>query len=318
MKAIIYSEIVKQAFEIAWKNKFLWVFGLLVSLGSGISNINLNMGGISSENEGQLDGTVSFIQQNPEIATGILITMIFLIIIFFSLRIIANAGIIKTVSNINVYSQSTVKGIFLEIKKYFWPLVSMELLIGLAVGLIILTMLAPILYLFSLKNYILGATSLAIAVVIIIPLIILACFIRKYASFYIVVGNMKIKMAIEYAYGLFKKNIKESLLMGIAAIFIGIITAILTLAALLLFILLFALLGFIAYIIFAKIGLVIILIIGIIAGIIFLLLFSSAYAVFIQAVWILFFQEISLEKKSKIALSENIEAKNESPAPEII
>ena len=42
MKPIPYFEIIKQAIKIAWKNKFLWVFGLLVSLGSGpgISNAN--------------------------------------------------------------------------------------------------------------------------------------------------------------------------------------------------------------------------------------------------------------------------------------
>jgi len=320
MKPIPYFEIIKQALKIAWKNKFLWVFGLLLSLGSGsgISNANWNMSKVSSENKEQAGKAIIFIQNNPEIVLGIAMAVFLLMIFFFFLRIIGNAGLIKAASNIVVYGQSTIKGIFLETKKYFWPLVLVEIITFLAVLLIIFMMFMPVAYLFILKAHVLGTISLVGAILIIIPLAVLACFIRKYAFFYIVIGNMKIRMALEYAYGLFRKNIKESLLMGIITIAIGMVIIIPIFISIIIVTLLFVLLGLLAYLIFAKIGVIVILIIGIIFGIAILLIFSSAYATFMQVAWVLFFQEISLEKQKTKITVEKVEVTEKIPDPEAI
>lgn len=320
MKPIAYLEIIKQAIKIAWKNKFLWAFGLLVSLGSGsgISNVKWKTGEGSPKNEEQLNKAINFIQNNPEIVLGIVIIAFLLIIFFFFLRIIGNAGLIKAASNIAVYGQSTVKGIFLETKKYFWSLVLVETIICLAILAIIFVMFAPVAYLFILKAHILGAISLAGAILIVIPLLVLTCFIRKYAFFFIVIGNMKIKMALEYAYGLFRKNIKESLLMGIITVAIGMIVVIPIFISIIIIALVFVLLGFLAYFIFAKIGAIAVMIIGIIFGIATLLIFSSAYTTFMQILWVLFFQEISLEKQKTKLIVEKMETEAEIPTPEIV
>ena len=321
MKAIPYLEILKKAFSISWKNKFLWVFGLFVSLGSGSGMLNTSWdknSGFSSENKEHADKIINFIQNNPEIIFTVAIVVILLIILFFFLRIIGSAGLIKAASNIVVYSQSTIKGIFSETKKYFWTLVLAEIAISLAILAIILIMFVPTMYLFALKAYIFGAISLAGAILIIIPLVVLACFIRKYSFFYIVIGNMKIKMALECAYRLFRKNIKESLLMGIIAIAIGMIVVIPIFIFLLAAVVLFVLVGFLAHLIFAKAGLAVVVIIGIIFGVAVLLVFSSAYVTFMQVMWVLFFQEISLEKLQKKIAIEKVETEAEVATPETI
>ena len=222
MEAVPYFEILKQAFLISWKNKFLWVFGLFISLGSGISNMNWNMGKVSPESQGQSEKIIALIQQNPKIFIGIILIAILLMIFFLFLRIIGSAGLIKAASDIAVYSQSTAKSILRETKKYFWPLFLVEITVGIAILVVVLTMLTPVLYLFAIKAFVFATVSFLVALGILIPLIIMACFIRKYAFFYIVIGNMKVKVALEYAYGLFRKNIKESLIMGVVAIILGI------------------------------------------------------------------------------------------------
>lgn len=318
MKSIAYFEILKKALLIAWKNKFLWVFGLLVSLGSGISNMNWNMGKVSPENEEQAEKILNFIQQNPKIFIGIVFAAILLMMFFLFLRIMGNAGIIKAASDIAVYSQSTVKNIFKEIKKYFWPLFLVEAIVGMTILAVVLAMLIPVLYLFSIKSFVFATVSFSIALIILIPLIILACFIRKYACFYVVIGNIKVKMALEYAYGLFIKNIKESLTMGIIAFAIGIAAIVPILFFIFVSIVIFALLGLLFYVVFAKIGGITILIVGIIFGGLSLLIFSSAYATFMQTAWVLFFQEISLEKQRKKIATEKNKVETEIPDPEVV
>ena len=80
----------------------------------------------------------------------------------------------------------------------------------------------------------------------------------------------------------------------------------------------FASFGFLAYFIFAKVGAIVVLIIGIIFGIVILLIISSACATFIQVAWVLFFQEISLEKQKIKLMVEKIETEAEVPNPEIV
>ena len=318
MKPIPYFEILKRALLITWKNKFLWVFGFFISLGSGMSNASWNPGGDSAKSEMQMTDFINFIKNHPHIFAGIIFAIIFLAIILLILRIISSAGIIKAASNIAVYGQSTIRGIFSETKKYFWPLIIIEVAVGLAVFTIIFIMFMPIVYLFLLKSYALGAALLISAILISIPLVILACYIRKYAFFYIIIGNIKMKMAFESAYVLFRKNIKESLLMGIIAIAINVAIIIPVFIFLLAFILLCAPFGLAAYLVFAKTGAFIVLIVGVIFGIIIFLIFFSGYATFIQTAWVLFFQQISLEKKDEKKVIEKIEAKVEITTPEIV
>ena len=73
-----------------------------------------------------------------------------------------------------------------------------------------------------------------------------------------------------------------------------------------------------AYLIFAKIGAAAVMIIGIIFGIATLLIFSSAYATFMQIAWALFFQEISLEKQKTKLMVEKMETEVEIPTPETV
>lgn len=318
MKPIPYFEIIKQAFSIAWKNKFLWVFGLLASLGSGMSNMNWSSSRTPEGNGEQADKIINYAQNHLELIIGIAIAMFVLMIIFFFLRILGNAGLIKASSNIAVYGQSTIKGIFSETKKYFWTLVLVEIIIGLMMLMVVFIMIIPIAYLFMLKSYVLGAVSLVGAILIIIPLAVLACFIRKYSFFHIVIGNMKIKMALEYSYVLFKKNIKESLLMGVIAIAINMVAIIPVFAGVLVVALLFAPFGLIAYLMFAKAGAIAVLIVGGIVGVAILLLFSSAYMTFIQTAWVLFFQHIALEKKEEKEAAEKMTAEEKIPEPEVV
>lgn len=320
MKNIQYLEILKKSLRITWENKKLWFLGFLIFLSSILSGVSSTdwkeMLALKYEEQASL--LTDFVQKNLVLSVSVIFLIIALVIVLFLLRLIATAGIIKTVGNIAVYKQSSLGSIFSEAKKYAGKLFLLELVIGVILGVIASVVVSPVVYLFAVKEMVFFFISLMIAAVIIISLFVIAYFLRRYAYFYIVFGNIKIKMAMELAYRLFKKNFKESLVMGFISVGTSLVIAGALLIPVFLFSIIFLIVGGVAYSLFAKIGGMVIAIIGATGIIIFLIVMFSWYMAFLQTVWTLFFQEISLEKKEEKKAAEKIESVEKIPNPETV
>lgn len=316
MKKIQYADILKRAFLMVWENKFLWVFGLFIFLGS----LSANFGNSASENENDKawETISNYIQENPKLFIGIVLAAIVLVIILLVLRIIATAALIKSANNIVVYSQSKILAIFSEAKRYFWRLLLLEIIICVVFLVVLVILAIPVVYLWILKATISAIISTIIAVVIFLVLVIIAQYLRKYAYFYVVLGEMKIKMALESAYLLFRKNVWESLIMGLFGIIVCMAAMMAAGVAILALAILFAPFGFLAYFVFAKTGTLVVLVIGIIVACIIALVLMSFVTAFSQVIWVLFFQEISLEKKEEKKSFEEVGTTEKIPDPEIV
>ncbi len=317
MKNINYLEIIKQAFWMTWKNKFLWIFGFLIFLGSISPNTNLQ-GGRFGEESKKMQVMTDFAQAHPDIFIALSVFSVIALIAFFLLKIIATVAITKSADNIALYKQLSLWSIFLESKKFLRRLLFLELLVGLALGLIVAVMSVPIVYLFMLNPSTLAFIVLGIAIIILIPLLILAFYLRNYAYLYIILGDFKIKSAMESAYVLFAKNIKESLLFGLLNIGMEFLFLLSLLLALIVVVVVLAPLGFIAYFLFSNIGASTFLVIGIVALIAIVIALFSWYSAFLQTAWLLFFQQISFEKSREKKLTEKQELEGKVPNPEVV
>lgn len=318
MKNIQYFDIVKRALMITWKNKFLWFFGFFIFIGSFSTSLNFNSDRTATKKDIAWETISNYIQKYPKLFIGLVVTLVVLMIVLFIFRIIVTAAIIKSVNNIAVYRQSKISAIFSESKKYFWRLALLEIIICLSLIVFITILIIPVAYLWILEAKISAIFSGIIAAVIFLVLAVIALYLRKYAYFYMVLGDMKMKMALEAAYILLRKNIWESLIMSCIGIALNVIAMMFTFVLLLSLALVFSPFGFVAYIMFAKTGALIILITGIIIGGIVFLLSLSFFTAFTQSAWVLFFQEISLEKKEENKVFEKIAATEKIPDPEII
>jgi hypothetical protein len=129
---------------------------------------------------------------------------------------------------------------------------------------------------------------------------------------------MKTMLALESAYAIFKKNLKESLVMGCINIATNMLLGVGVLFCALIIAIIFAPFGFMAYWIFAKIGAWGVLAIAGVAALLVLLVLLAWYASFVQTTWVLFFQQIVLEKKDEKDAAEKLEAKVEVPSPEAV
>ncbi len=244
-------------------------------------------------------------------ATALLI----LILALIALKIIAQAGIIKAVNHLKKREKTSFSCSFREGKKYFWKLLLLGIILGLALLAILVAIFLPIVFLFLIKSYILAILMTLTAAIIIIPLVVLFCFVKKYAYFYLVLSNLNIKPALECGYQLFRRNILGSLILGFLFIPLGIVLAFLIIASLITIAIPLVIIGVVFYAVSLKTGVIATVVIGIIVFLFLILFIQSIYQTFYQTAWYLFFQEIAAQKKEEV-VEEKVPVFKKVPDPE--
>jgi hypothetical protein len=311
---IPYMDILKKSWNITWNHKYLWWFGLFLALGGG--NLGrMNYAADENNNKEYGQQTMQFMSAHLGlvITFGIILAVIFLV--FVILGIIARGGIIKSLDHINKNQGAGFRSGMKEGEKYFWKLFVLSIILVAIILVSLIVLATPTIFLFVIGAWPLGIVLAFFAVVIMIPLIILATFLGTFGQFYIVLGELSPWPSIENSYELFKKNIAPSIIMGLLLAAAGLVAGMGILAVLFFFLVIFAGLGFIAYYIVGKIATIIIVAIGVLIFIAAALIIQSALQVFNQSAWLLFFREIAApaEEEKAEEVIEEIE-KEELPA----
>ncbi len=300
-KEIEYIQILKDSWEIIWNNKYLWWFGFFIALGGGGFNFQ-----IPANNNEKLEWTEKS-QENlfhwvndywVWIIAGLAAIIIFAIILM-ALRIICQAAIIKSLEAIKNKERINFSVGFKKGRKYFWKILAIDLILGFLILGIMIVLFLPVVFLFYLKSYIAASLLLILAILIFIPLIILISFLKKYAYFYLVLAKTGIRISIENAYQVFRKNILSSITMALLLLAIGIIAGFAMLAIIFLLALVFILIGLILYLLLAEIGILIIAVLGLFVLVVIIFMLSSALTAFYQTAWFLFFHEIAAIKSEE-------------------
>lgn len=254
-------------------------------------------------------------------ADWIIIGTSFAAIIFWAfliLQIIAKGGLIKSIGKISKNEPTNFKEGFHEGRKYFWRL----LFIKLAIGIFMITLTAilsiPIIFLFINKSYLLGGLLLFGAIIILLPILIVASFTGIFGCIYAVLGDLSFWPAIEAAYLLFRRNLGSSFIISLIILLVGMVFGIIIMLSLLPLIIIFFLTGLISYLILKNIGLAIIVTLGVLTIFAVILFLQSIFQTFIQAIWVLFFKEIASPKIPETipeAIPEKIPSPSAAPDP---
>lgn len=301
MSKVNYLEILKNAWAITWKNKYLWWFGFLLAFSGSGGMLNFRFGdfkkiedkGINPETKQQV---IDFFTANATwIIAGVSILAV-ICLVFLVLGIIARGGLIKSVGKISKGETADFKTGFREGKKYFWKLLAIGFIIGIFMAALMMILFIPIAFLFYGKAYILGGILSVGALAILIPIIILANFSKTYCYIYAVLGDIPFWLAIENGYLLFRKNLASSIIMSLVLMLAGIILGIAILIVLIPLVIIFLIIGGILYLFLKNIGLAIAGALGGIALLAIILFLQSIFQTFIQTSWILFFKEIASPK----------------------
>ena len=318
-----YRSLLRQAWEITWKHKYLWFFGLFATLVAGggsweyqiiTQNLNQSMvdgsyfrlSGILALGEIVKNfclGLVSLLQYDFWTvinALTILLLSLFLLAFFVWLAITCQAALVWDVKKI---ANSKKKDLTLSIRegltaghRYFWQIFSLNLLTKVLISFLLFIASLPLLFM-VLSDTPLLATTYVVLFIIFIPAAMGLSLMIKYAIAYQVLDNKSFVSAIEAAEKLFRKNWLISLEAAIILFIINFLASGVLLIVMALILLPLLLLG----LIFQLSWLVIL---TILLAIIIIVFFGSALTTFQTATWTNLF--LTLKDKGGIAKLERL------------
>ncbi|MFZ2192862.1 MAG: hypothetical protein WAV31_01345 [Candidatus Moraniibacteriota bacterium] len=305
MSNIKYIQILRDAWKIVWKNRFLWWFGFFILLfiitSPGYSpQINSEPTKEWRDFSEQIH-LQEFIENHSKLLIFLGITLIITFLLSTLLLFLSKGAIIKSTQRILKKEPASFLSAWKDGRKYFKNNAYIILFSSLALFFCMFVLIAPVMTLFSVKAYSSAIPLAILAFLICASLIMLYKFIQTYACFYATLADLKPWLAIENAYALFKKNILSSLIMSLIFIPISLLYLLVAMALLLLLMFISVIIGLIILFVFKESALFIAIIIFVMSIIAIILLFS-VFIVFSQVAWILFFYRIATPKIKKVVV----------------
>ena len=238
-----FGEVLSRAWQIIWKHKVLWIFGIFAGCSRGSGNFRGNAGGGGGGNggTGQLPPEVmrvfQFIQQNLVmfIVVGcILVLVIWAITIFLST--IGKVGLIRGTFQAEGGAEKLIFGqLFSESTPYFWRIFGLSLIVAIPILIVFAVVIAGLVaFAVSASN---GNDAANIGLVGMVPLLI-GCFcllvpvlfvvgmIIRQAENAIVLEDLRVLPAISRGWEVFRANLGPVILMAIILAVIGVIVGI--------------------------------------------------------------------------------------------
>jgi hypothetical protein len=226
-----YGELIGEAFSIAWRNRFLWIFGIFS--GGGATFVSPTNFGTPATPTGEPTWAVNFarwVEDNVGLAIFIFIlTILAIILVFMALSVLCRAALTESVGAIARGDSrgfgSTLRGGL----SHFWRVLLQALLIiliWLAVLIPVYAILGAVLFgLFAGLLSVTDSTALRIVitlvcvffilllvVAVIIAMVALA-LIQQLALRDLILGNSGIATSIGNGYRLFRRNLGRTLLL---------------------------------------------------------------------------------------------------------
>ena len=232
-----FGEVLTRAWQIVWKHRVLWVFGILASCGRGGSNFNSGGsgqgdGGIPSDLPPQVEQWLQIIQENLTAFITIGVTLICLIwIVTIFLSTIGKIGLIRGTFQVDAGTERLVFGqLFSESTPYFWRIFGLSLLVSLPIVVVIAALVA------GFASFAIAASAsnngseigllamlplLIGCVCLLVPVMFVIGMITRQAENAIVLEEMRILPALSRGWGVFRKNLGPIILMAIILAIIG-------------------------------------------------------------------------------------------------
>jgi hypothetical protein len=221
-----FGEILTRAWQIIWKHKILWVFGILASCsrGGGSGSSGASSSGNSGFSSGQpipfdqgMEQFNQWMNENLALFVGAVILVLVLVLLFAFLGTIGRIGLIKGTYKAERGTEQLVLGeLFSESIPYFWRVFGLSFLIGLAFLLIFI----PIL-LFGVFTAGIGFACLLPLLCLLIPVGLVVNIVIEQANAAIVLEELTMLDGLRRGWEIVKSNIVAVLIMAIILAVIG-------------------------------------------------------------------------------------------------
>lgn len=245
-----FGEILTRAWQIVWKNRVLWIFGILASCGRGVSNFN---GSSNFQGDGGV-GTppdlppqvMEFFQWIEQNLTTFVVSIIALACIIWIVTIflgtIGKIGLIRGTAQLDGGAEGLIFGqLFSESTPYFWRVFGLSLLVSLPILVIVAVAVIGLLGFLVLIPATNGSDTAPLIGLGILPLLV-GCFcllipvmfiigmIARQAENAIVLEEMSVLPAVSRGWDVFRNNpgavIVMAIILTIISFVVGFIVAI--------------------------------------------------------------------------------------------
>lgn len=230
-----FGEVLTRAWQIVWKHRVLWVFGILAGCGRGGSSFNSSSNFRSDGGTGtppdlppQAMEFLQWIEQNLTAFIAITIALVCIIwIVTIFLSTIGKIGLIRGTAQADGGLEGLIFGqLFSESTPYFWRILGLSLLVGLPVLVAIMVVVVGLLLFILPLSVSSGNDPTPAFGLVMLPLLI-GCFcllipvmfvigmIARQAENAIVLEEMSVMPAISRGWDVFRKNLGPIIIMAI-------------------------------------------------------------------------------------------------------
>ncbi|MBI3161646.1 MAG: hypothetical protein HYZ23_04015 [Chloroflexi bacterium] len=232
-----FGEVLNRAWQIIWKHKILWIFGILASCARGNGGSGGN-GGTNYQTTGSDNPSIpgdsvvqgfqqvgQYIEDNPWVIFAFIFANRLLFIAFYAAGMMGRIGLIKGVYKSENGAQELSFGeIWSESLPYFWRVFGMNFLLGLVVALLVIP---PVII--GLVTAGLGFLCFLPILCILIPLSWILTIVTEQAQPAIVLEDLGIMDGLKRGWEIVKANVVAmivmSLILGIGSAIVGVVIA---------------------------------------------------------------------------------------------
>lgn len=225
-----FGEVLARAWQIVWKHKILWVFGIFASCsrggGGGGGRGAGGGGGTGPGNqpfpqlEQYLNQLAQWMEDNPWIIAVVIIFFLAMFLISIFLGTIGRIGLIQGTYQADTGTERLNFGeLFSHSTRYFWRLLGLSLLI-LVIALLIFIPLALLGTVFAVLTAGIGMLCLLPLICLLLPLLWGLSVVIEQASAAIVLDDLGIMDGISKGWDVVRSNIGTMILLALV-LFIG-------------------------------------------------------------------------------------------------
>ena len=316
-----YRPILKRAWHISLRNKWLWVLGFFAAfIGNGsiyegllrsFNNVSEGRSVFYTLKEYSQTGVMGMISweklkalwMSDASAFGLSIFTIVLLLVIFALLIsfgvISQAGVIKGVIDVDQKKKTGLKKSFKLGVDRFWPVLEINV-ITKVIMFGFLLMMAYFVSLITLSSELATNILYIASFVVFIVFGIIIYFLTVYGTAYVVLRKRGSFDALKRAWNLFKKNIVLNLEMGLLLFVFSMVVALMFFLLVFLVVAPFILLYFLFLLSGAKLGMMVMSFVILGLFIALLILTGSWFSTFQLGAWAILFEELEMKRgKSK-------------------
>lgn len=224
-----YWALIKDAFGLTWRNKYLWFFGFFVGLGSGGGG---GGGGTGGGGDGGFDqqgsaeiASVSGValQTGPAewlLILGLVVVGLVLFLVLFALYLISQGGLTESVAAVERGERRSFSSTWRAGTRFFWRVLGQVLVfVGIVLGLLLavgIPMGVLIALAFATDSVAFQVLSVLLAVPVVIVLLlvvfVVVAVIRQFARRELVLRGSGVLASVGGGYRMFRRNAGRSLL----------------------------------------------------------------------------------------------------------